>query len=122
MASSPLMFDQNALDQIEQNQQNQVQPAAFSGESDPSAIPSSPVISPMQRAAMAFMKANTGSQPAPIRTANIGGHNILQTNSPGDNVANMNNSISQGLNGIASQYLDQKNLDNRQKFIQSVHQ
>lgn len=122
MANSPLMFNQDQT----QDDPNSIQsPIAQPDDSSPeSAIPTSPVITPMMRAAMAFIQ-NSQQQPNPgseIRTQNIGGHNILQTNSPGDMAANMDQRLTQGLSGIASQYLTQKNNDNRQQFIQSVHQ
>lgn len=129
MATSPLMFAQNSNNQDSQdpplvNSQVQLPVAAQTDPSAESAIPTSPTITPMMRAAMTFIQ---NSQPTPdpgaqIRTQNIAGHNILQTNSPGDIANNANNVTSQGLSGIASQYLAQKNNDNRQSFIQSVHQ
>lgn len=111
MATSPLLFNQS------QDQGN--------GYSPESAVPSSPVTTPMMRAAMSFINANQNQQPNPgsaIRTVNIGGHPILQTNSPGDEAANVNARVGGDLTNIANQYLGQKNMDNRQNFIQSVHQ
>lgn len=138
MATSPLMFNQNSIDANSSDQNTSIQdllnqnntPTQYqqdgsqpTSESAESAIPTSPVITPMMRAAMAFMQNNQSPNGAsPIKTVNIGGHNILQTNSPGDNIARMNDTVSQGLNGIASQYINQKNMDNRQSFIQSIHQ
>lgn len=83
-------------------------------------------MSPMMLAAMRFMTANqqNNQQGSGINTQQIGpfGSHILQTNSPGDRVAAMNNTITTGLNGMAAQYIQGQQQQNRQSFIQSVHQ
>jgi hypothetical protein len=88
-------------------------------------------ISPMMSAAMRFLNANQSNNTnnntnsnGGIQTQQIGpfGTHILQTNSPGDRVAQMNNTITSGLNGLAQSYIQDQQMQNRQSFIQSVHQ
>lgn len=125
MATSPLMFD-NSTDQNDDSSSNspiQINTATPSfGTSGEAATPISPTITPMMQAAAAFLQNSNQPQGDGIRTQNIGGHNILQTNSAGDMVDHANNTIQQGLSGIAAQYIQQKNLQNRQSFVQSIHQ
>lgn len=128
MATSPLMFDQDNSDQDQGDNSSsnpiQINTATPSfGTSGEAATPISPTITPMMQAAMAFISSQDKSKDnSGIRTAKIGNANILQTNSPGDQVSAMNDTVSQGLSGIASQFLQQKQMENRQNFVQSIHQ
>lgn len=142
MAISPLMFD-NSTDQSDPSTNDStptygtsspLMQAPVASNTDPSAenaVPDSldaPTslgigpMTPMMRAAAAFIQNSQQAQSSGIRTQNIGGHNILQINSPGDIAANANNTVSNGLSNIANQYLQTQQQQNRQQFIQSIHQ
>lgn len=124
MAISPLIFDQDQQD----NSASDSSPlntfaATQTDPSAESAVPTAPVLTPMMKAAMQFMQsAQQQPDSSGIRTAKVGPYPILQTNSPGDNIARMNDTVSSGLANIAGQYVQNKNMENRQNFIQSIHQ
>lgn len=126
-SSTPNMSALMALSQDQSQQGNNSNPDAAVNPNMGTPGPSSMgPMSPMMLAAMRFMTANqqNNQEGSGIRTAQVGpfGTHILQTNSPGDRVAQMNNTITSGLNGLAAQYIQGQQQQNRSSFIQSVHQ
>lgn len=108
--SSPLAFDPNA---------NEVNLDSYYNPSDPT---STPMSSPLENAVRQFLTSNAtnNNQNGPIQTAQIGpyGSHILVKNQ-GNNWADQVNGV---LAGMGQQYLQQKQMQNRQTFIQGVHQ
>lgn len=137
MANSPLLFD-NSQDQTDDSSSNLLP----SDNSQTTTNPSNPTpdsfvdpnmgtpsnlgygpMTPMMRAAAMFLNNQQGNNGGGINTAQIGpyGSHILVKNSPTEGIDNLNAAVGSTISGVASNYLQQQQQQNRQSFIGSVH-